>query len=90
MQLPRITINTESRIVVRRTLPTTGEILVQRGQRVEALDVVARAELPRRYRVVDVARRLAQPKASLFYNEAPEPRQPVILPRLALAGCCWK
>jgi hypothetical protein len=65
MQLPGITINTESRIIVRRTLPTTGEILVQRGQRVEALDVVARAELPRRYRVIDVARRLAQPKVDM-------------------------
>ena len=65
MQLPGITINTESRIVVRRTLSATGEILVQRGQRVEALDVVARAELPRRYRVIDVARRLAQPKIDM-------------------------
>jgi hypothetical protein len=65
MQLPGITINAESRIIVRRTLPTAGEILVQRGQRVEALDIVARAELPRRYRVIDVARRLAQPKVDM-------------------------
>ena len=65
MQLPGIMINAESRIIVRRTLPTAGEILVQRGQRVEALDVVARAELPRRYRVIDVARRLAQPKVDM-------------------------
>jgi hypothetical protein len=65
MQLSSVTINSENRIVVKRTLPIDGEILVQRGQRVEALDIVARTELPYRYRVIDVARRLAQAKVDM-------------------------
>lgn len=51
-------INAGSKIVMTRTLPVAGEVLVQPGRHVEALDVVARAELPRRYRVINVARYL--------------------------------
>ncbi len=65
MQLPGRTINTETRIVVRRMLPVEGEVLVQRGQRVEPLQVVAQAEVPSRYRVIDVARHLNQPKIDM-------------------------
>lgn len=60
MQLPKITINTNSRISVRRLLPAPGEILVQPGQKVEALTIVGRTEMPSRYRVIDVARQLGQ------------------------------
>ncbi len=60
MQLPSKTINPDTKIRVRRSLPVPGEILVQRGEKVEALQVVARAEVPRRYRVIDVARLLGR------------------------------
>lgn len=65
MQLPKRAINSESRIIVRRTLPVNGEVLVKRGQQVDALKVVARAELPRRYRVINVARQLARPEVAM-------------------------
>jgi hypothetical protein len=42
-----------------------GEVLIQRGQRVEPLQVIARAELTRRYRVIDVARQLAQSRVDM-------------------------
>lgn len=60
MQLPSITISSNSKITERRMLPMNGEVLVQRGQSVEALQVVARAEVPYHYHVVNVARQLAQ------------------------------
>lgn len=56
MQLPATTVNTNRKISVQRLLPTPGEILVEPGQIVEALTVVARAETPSRYRVIDLAR----------------------------------
>jgi hypothetical protein len=59
MRLPKRTINSSTKITVKRMLPTTGEVLVQRGQQVDALKVVAVTRLPRRYCIVDVARRLA-------------------------------
>jgi hypothetical protein len=65
MQLPGRVINAENRIVVTRTLPPGSEILAHPGLRVEALDVIARAEIPHRYRVVDVARQLANPKVDM-------------------------
>ncbi len=65
MQLPTRTINGNTRIVINRRLPVPGEVLVQRGQKVEALQVIARAELPRRYRVIDVSRQLAQPDVDM-------------------------
>lgn len=65
MQLPERKINAQSKVTVRRMLPISGEILVQRGQTVEALDVVARAEMPHRYHVIDVARLLAQPNVEM-------------------------
>jgi hypothetical protein len=60
MQLPKITINANSKISIRRLLPVPGQILVQQGQKVEPLSVVAQAEMPSRYRVIDVARQLGQ------------------------------
>ena len=65
MQIPGITINSESRIRVTRRLPVAGEVLVQPGQQVEAPDVVARTALPHRYRVIDIARQLAQTKVDM-------------------------
>jgi hypothetical protein len=65
MRLPGRTINPETRIVVTRTLPVNGEVLAHPGLRVEALDVIARAEIPHRYQVVDVARQLADPKIDM-------------------------
>ena len=61
MQLPERAINSNQRIVMTRRLPVPGEVLVRRGQKVQALEIIARAELPHRYRVVDVARQLARP-----------------------------
>lgn len=40
-------------------LPVAGDILVERGHQVEALNVVATARQPGRYRLIDVARQLA-------------------------------
>ncbi len=60
MQLPIRTINANKKIVVTRRLPVPGEILVQRGQKVTALQRIGRAELTRRYHVIDVARQLAR------------------------------
>jgi len=60
MQLPKVTINSNSPISIRRLLPVPGEVLVQTGQKVEALTVIGRAEMPSRYRVIDVARPLGQ------------------------------
>ena len=65
MELPGRTINADKRIAVTRRLPVPGEVLVQRGQKVAALQVIARAELPRRYRVIDVARQLARSKVEM-------------------------
>jgi hypothetical protein len=44
-----------------RLLPVRGEVLVRVGEWVEAMDVVARAELPSQRRVVDVASSLRVP-----------------------------
>jgi hypothetical protein len=65
MQLPERKINVQSKVTVRRMLPISGEILVQRGQTVEALDVVAQAQMPHRYHMIDVARQLAQPNVEM-------------------------
>jgi hypothetical protein len=65
MQLPGRVINPDNRIVINRVLPANGEVLVQPGQRVEALTVIARAEIPCRYRVIDVARQLNQPQVDM-------------------------
>jgi hypothetical protein len=46
-------------------LPVPGEILVHPGQEVQALDVVARAEMPSRYRVIDLTRQLARPSVGM-------------------------
>ena len=46
-------------------LPVPGEIMVQPGQKVEALTVVAQAQMPSRYRVIDVARQLAAPNIDM-------------------------
>jgi hypothetical protein len=65
MQLPGIIINSDRKIVITRRLPASGEVLVKRGQQVEALDVIARTEQPSRYRVIDVARQLARPNIDM-------------------------
>jgi hypothetical protein len=65
MQLPERKINAQSKVVVRRMLPVPGEVLVQRGQPVEALNIVARAAAPHRYRLINVARELAQPNVDM-------------------------
>lgn len=41
-------------------MPVAGEVLVHAGHEVKALDVVARAEMPSRYRVIDVTRQIAR------------------------------
>ncbi len=65
MQWCERTINAQTKVVVRRMLPVAGEVLVQRGQPVEALTPVAKAEVPRRYHIIDVARQLARPKVDM-------------------------
>ena len=65
MQLPDRTINPNKKIVVTRRLPGPGEVLVQRGQKVTALQVIARAKVPRRYQVIDVARSLGVPEVDM-------------------------
>ena len=46
-------------------LPVPGDVLVQPGQKVEALTVVAQAQMSSRYRVIDVARQLAAPNIDM-------------------------
>jgi hypothetical protein len=65
MQLPERRINAQSKVTIRRMLPIPGEVLVQRGQQVEALTTVARAHAPHRYRLINVARQLAQPDVDM-------------------------
>lgn len=65
MQLPERTINPNKRILVTRRLPVPGRVLVQRGQSVQALQVIAKADLPQRYRVIDVARQLGHPEVDM-------------------------
>ncbi len=60
MQLPTITINTESQITLRRVLPVSGEILVHPGQTITAQTIVAQAETASNYQVIDVARQLGR------------------------------
>lgn len=65
MQWRKRTINTQTKVSVRRMLPVSGEILVQRGQPVEALTPIAKAEVPRRYHIIDVARQLGRPQVNM-------------------------
>jgi hypothetical protein len=65
MQLPERRINGQSKVTIRRMLPVPGEVVVQRGQQVEAMTVVARATTPHRYRLINVARQLAQPHVDM-------------------------
>ncbi|MFN8454512.1 MAG: hypothetical protein U0401_07530 [Anaerolineae bacterium] len=65
MQLPERTINAQTKVTVRRMLPVAGEVLVQRGQPVEALTPIAKAEVPRRYHIIDVARQLGRPQVDM-------------------------
>src|SRR5687768_3881107 len=60
MQLPVTIINSKSKIALRRILPVEGEILVTSGQAVTASTLVARAELPARRQIVDVAGQLGR------------------------------
>jgi hypothetical protein len=41
-----------------RSLPRPGNVLVRAGQRVDAMDVVARAEVPREHHLIDLAKAL--------------------------------
>ena len=50
---------------IERRLPQPGEVLVRQGQRVEPEDVVARAYLPANPQVMNVARALSIPPASV-------------------------
>ncbi len=61
MHLPSTKINPKSRIVLRRVLPVPGDVFVQPGQPVNALTVVAHAEVPSGFMSLDVARQLGQP-----------------------------
>lgn len=65
MQLPERRINGQSKVTIRRMLPMPGEVVVQRGQQVEAMTVVARAHAPHRYRLINVARQLVQPNVDM-------------------------
>jgi hypothetical protein len=65
MQLPKITVSANTKLSVRRFLPAPGEVLVQSGQRVEALTPVARTEMASRYQVIDIARQLGQPQPDM-------------------------
>ena len=60
MQLPLTTVNANRKISIQRMLPTAGEILVEPGQVVEPLTVVARTETPSRYRLIDLARQFGR------------------------------
>ncbi len=62
MHLPSVNINAKSRIVMRRVLPVAGDVLVQPGQPVSALTVVAHGETPGRLRIINVARQLGLPE----------------------------
>lgn len=55
MRLPQTNINPDTKITVKRILPVPGQVLVQRGQPVQPLQTVARAEIPRRYRIINIA-----------------------------------
>lgn len=63
MHLPSVNINAKSRIAVRRALPVPGEVLVQPGQPVNALTVVARGETPGRLKIINIARQLGLPES---------------------------
>ena len=65
MQLPERRISAHGKVSIQRVLPMLGEVLVQRGQQVEALTIVARAHAPHRYRLINVARQLAQPQVDM-------------------------
>ncbi len=65
MKLSGVTISSNSTLTERRVLPVRGEVLAQRGQTVEALTVVARADVPHGYHVIDVARQLGQPDVDM-------------------------
>ncbi|HMR66804.1 MAG TPA: hypothetical protein PKE64_22570 [Anaerolineae bacterium] len=60
MQLPITIINPQKKITLRRILPVPGQVLVQPGDRVQPLSVVARAEVSNHYRIIDVARQLGR------------------------------
>ncbi len=69
--LPLTTIRRE------RTLPVAGEVLVNMGTRVDPMSVVAHAELPGRYYILNVAQALrVSPEAADKYIR-PKPGQPV-------------
>lgn len=58
MKLTSRTINPNKKIVITRRLPVPGEVLVQRGQHVAPLQVIARAEVPQRHVVINIAAKL--------------------------------
>lgn len=83
MQLPETTINPNRKIIVTRLLPVPGQVLVKRGQAVDALEVIARGQRAGRYRVIDLGRQLAQPHVEMAQvmlkkkGEAVEANEPI-------------
>ncbi len=65
MQISTRTISPDQKISVRRLLPILGQVLVQKGQKVSALDTVARVESPSRHHIIDVAKQLAKPDVKM-------------------------
>lgn len=86
MQLPITTVSLKQKISLRRVLPAPGEMLVQPGQKVEPTTVVARVELPSRYRIVNVAKQLGQRDVDMSEvleiaeGEAVQANQPIATP----------
>lgn len=62
---PGLRVTPRTRYRARRILPIVGEVLVGVGQRVEARDVVARAELPGNLTPINLANQLATPPGDI-------------------------
>jgi hypothetical protein len=67
MNLNSRTINPNKKIVIARRLPVPGEVLVQRGQQVAPLQVIARAEIAGRCTVINIAEQLGQPDVDMSH-----------------------
>ena len=58
MHLPSIKISSKNRIAIQRMLPGPGEVLVQAGQPVNALTVIAEGEIPGGIKIINIAHQL--------------------------------
>lgn len=65
MHLSRRVVQPETKITIKRLLPFPGEVLVQPGQVVQPLQTIARAEIPRRYHVLNIAHYFARPNLAM-------------------------